>query len=118
MEQPGLVNQQQPTQQQPTQPQEEPGVRVEQPPTNEGSEPSAEEQKGYDGVINAAAGILYEGQASDDIVGMLQQGAANLPQTIAKITTTVITEIDKQSGEQIPDDGCGYGANHGCRSSR
>ena len=61
-----------------------------------------EEQQAYEGVVMAASEVLY-GEMNAEIMKMLEAEANNPPLAIARVATTVITQLDDQSGGTIPE---------------
>ena len=65
---------------------------------------TGEEQASYEKVVMAGLKDLFEDDTtSKAIVEQLKTGAENPAQSIADVTTMLITALDEQSGGQIPD---------------
>lgn len=55
-------------------------------------------------VVLGAKSVLFEDATHDGIVKMLQSGAADPANALARVTTHVITQLDEAAGGKIPDD--------------
>lgn len=77
------------------------------PPTqsaqNGGEQATPDEQEAYERTVYAAQKALYDDATQGNIMQMLQAGAENPAQALAQATSTLIQQLDEQSGRQIPE---------------
>jgi len=82
-------------------------VPTEQPTGEQGSldeQATGEEQEAYDRVVLAAIKLIFEeGQAKDGIIQRLKADSQKPAQSIADVSSMIVTQLDEQSGGQIPE---------------
>jgi len=81
---------------------EQPASRQQGAETEGSVQATAAEQKNYEKVILAATKAIYDESTHDGIMQMLQGGEP--AESLAKVTTTIMLELDRKSGGKIPED--------------
>lgn len=86
-------------------PQGEPQQQPQEPqqPQQGGEETTPQEQEAYERTVLAGTEVVYGEETNQPILRMLEEGAENPPQVIAKVTTTIMVQLDEQSGGKIPE---------------
>ena len=64
---------------------------------------TSEEQDAYKKTVLAGTQAIYADQTHPQVMQMLQQGAETPAQTLAATAVMIITKLDEQSGNQIPE---------------
>ena len=80
---------------------------TEQPMGEQGSieeEATGEEQEAYDRVVLAAIKAMFEeGKTQEGIIQRLKAGSKEPAESIADVSSMIMTQLDQESGGQIPE---------------